>query len=113
MKNTGKIIFFAVLILAAGAGGALYYKNAGSADTPEKPAYEATKPAENTNANTVAVGEPNNSCIITIDGKKYDVTSFRGTHPGGNIFKCGEDMSAAFAKQHKNNFKMIEKLLIK
>ncbi len=39
-------------------------------------------------------------CIVTIRGEKYDVTTFRSKHPGGNIFKCGEDMTSAFNKQH-------------
>lgn len=39
-------------------------------------------------------------CVITIRGDKYDVTTFRNRHPGGNIFKCGEDMTNAFNKQH-------------
>jgi len=39
-------------------------------------------------------------CIVTIRGDKYDVTTFRSKHPGGNIFKCGEDMTSEFNKQH-------------
>lgn len=39
-------------------------------------------------------------CVISIRGQKYDVSLFRNNHPGGNIFKCGEDMTDAFNKQH-------------
>jgi len=39
-------------------------------------------------------------CVVTIRGDRYDVTTFRSKHPGGNIFKCGEDMTDAFNKQH-------------
>jgi len=40
------------------------------------------------------------NCVITVRGDKYDVTEFRSKHKGGNIFKCGEDMTEAFNKQH-------------
>ena len=42
----------------------------------------------------------NEKCVITVRGDKYDVTEFRNKHKGGNIFKCGEDMTDAFNKQH-------------
>jgi len=49
-------------------------------------------------------------CIITIENKKYDVTLFRDVHPGGNVFKCGQDMSQAFNKKHGNNQKVLNTL---
>lgn len=39
-------------------------------------------------------------CVVTIRGEKYDVSTFRDKHPGGNVFKCGEDMTSSFNKQH-------------
>ncbi|MFZ2152757.1 MAG: hypothetical protein WAV41_01735 [Microgenomates group bacterium] len=45
-----------------------------------------------------------NRCIITIDGGRYDVTSFRNQHSGGDIFQCGADMSATFHNRHPNSF---------
>lgn len=54
------------------------------------------------------------TCIITIDGTKYDVTIFRNIHSGGDIFACGTDMSAVFHQQHNLNvLKKISNLLIK
>lgn len=47
-------------------------------------------------------------CIITINEKKYDVTNFRDKHKGGDVFKCGEDMSEAFKNAHQNDFKRLE-----
>jgi len=49
-------------------------------------------------------------CIITIDGKKYDVTLFRDVHPGGNVFKCGQDMTQAFSRQHGGSQKVLNTL---
>jgi len=43
-------------------------------------------------------------CLISVDGQRYDVTSFRNTHSGGNIFQCGADMSATFHNQHPLSF---------
>lgn len=56
----------------------------------------------------------NERCLITIDGKKYDVTEFRKEHKGGDIFKCGTDMSADFHRQHDGKKLMeAEKYLVK
>lgn len=49
-------------------------------------------------------------CVITIEEKKYDVTLFRDVHPGGNVFKCGQDMTQAFTKQHGKNQKVLNTL---
>jgi len=43
---------------------------------------------------------PRNRCIVMVNGKRYDVTSFRNKHSGGDIFVCGTDMTAAFNSQH-------------
>jgi len=43
-------------------------------------------------------------CIITVDGSRYDVTQYRNIHSGGDIFKCGTDMSATFHSQHSAKF---------
>lgn len=44
--------------------------------------------------------EPSDRCIIFIDGSGYDLTEFRKSHSGGDIFTCGADMSAIFWQQH-------------
>jgi hypothetical protein len=51
-------------------------------------------------------------CIIEISGQKYDVSKLKNTHSGGNIFRCGSDMSVEFQKQHRMNLEMIEKYKI-
>jgi cytochrome b involved in lipid metabolism len=44
------------------------------------------------------------ACIITINGTRYDVTSYMNMHSGGNIFQCGTDMTAAFNSQHNSSY---------
>lgn len=39
-------------------------------------------------------------CVVIIDGVNYDVTNFRFSHSGGNIFNCGTDMSSTFWSRH-------------
>lgn len=39
-------------------------------------------------------------CIVSIEGVSYDVTVFKKIHSGGDIFKCGTDMTASFYSQH-------------
>lgn len=39
-------------------------------------------------------------CVVVIDGASYDVTNFRFSHSGGDIFSCGSDMSASFWNRH-------------
>lgn len=45
-----------------------------------------------------------NHCIVTISGSRYDVTQFRNIHSGGDVFKCGTDMTAVFLSQHSASF---------
>ena len=52
----------------------------------------------------VAAPTTDNRCIIVVDGARYDISSFRNLHSGGNIFQCGSDMSAVFHQQHDNSY---------
>jgi len=52
--------------------------------------------------NLTASPTTDNRCIITISNQRYDVTEFRNSHPGGNIFRCGNDMTRDFFGQHGN-----------
>lgn len=45
-----------------------------------------------------------NDCIITIRDQKYNVTSLKPTHPGGNVFKCGEDNTSTFFSRHNQRW---------
>ena len=52
------------------------------------------------------------ACIITVSGKRYDVTRLRSTHSGGNIFKCGTDMTNTYQQMHGTSVKLISRYLI-
>lgn len=93
-----KIIFYALIIGVAVAGTVLYLKSQPTSSIADQ------QPATNNQ-------QP--SCIITIDGQKYDVESLRSMHTGGDIFVCGTDMSAAFHRKHDDNLQMIQKYLVK
>lgn len=68
---------------------------------------------ENPNGNTVPLAEETSTkCIITIKDSKYDVTEFKNKHTGGDVFKCGEDMTVSFEKRHKGYLPMIEKFKV-
>lgn len=52
-------------------------------------------------------------CIIMVDNTKYDVTVFKNSHSGGDIFKCGQDMTADFWGQHgQKQLNLIQKYRI-
>jgi len=48
--------------------------------------------------------------VVTIKGKKYDVTDFIDTHPGGPIHvEDGEDLTARFTQAHGNDFSLLDR----
>ena len=57
--------------------------------------------------------KPEDKCIISVFGKEYDIGPFRKIHPGGDIFKCGEDMTETFMNQHGKDVERIQKFIIK
>lgn len=50
-------------------------------------------------------------CLVTISGQKYDVTKLASTHSGGNIFKCGTDMTAIYNVEHGTSMSRMNKYL--
>lgn len=67
----------------------------------------ATPPTPDTTTPDTSIPDnttPDTRCIILIDGRKYDVTSFRSKHSGGDIFQCGTDMSAVFHGRHAQSY---------
>ena len=64
---------------------------------------------------TASVGQPapaTGGCIITLFGKQYDVASLRSTHPGGDVFACGTDMTAAYQRQHGTDVSRMQAYLV-
>ncbi len=43
-------------------------------------------------------------CIVTVSGSRYDVTDFRISHSGGDIFQCGTDMTGIFSDRHPSSY---------
>ena len=50
-------------------------------------------------------------CIVTINAQQYDVTSLKKTHSGGDVFKCGSDMSSIFFNQHDQS--LLDRQMVK
>lgn len=70
--------------------------------TPPVSSPSSTSPVPTSPPSTAPTTDPR--CLITIDGRLYNITEFRSTHPGGNIFTCGTDMSAVFYSQHDSSY---------
>lgn len=68
--------------------------NTGTVATTAKP--QANAPATVTQP---TVG-PAPACVVTVDGVKYNVSVFRNIHSGGDIFRCGADVSSEFWGRH-------------
>jgi len=99
-KITLAIVILAVVIIAFGiVKGKKQYKE-----------YNYTADTEQTSGTSTA--NPAEKCIIIIQGGNYDVTEFRSKHTGGDIFKCGTDMTKSFAGKHKGYLPMIEKFKV-
>lgn len=99
-KITLAIIILAIIIVIFGiVKGKKQYKE-----------YNYTADTAQTTGTSSA--NPTDKCIITIQGGHYDVTEFRSKHEGGDVFKCGEDMTAAFQGKHKGYLPMIAKFKV-
>lgn len=62
--------------------------------------------------NNINLETQRDSCIITISGSQYDVSTLQRTHSGGNIFRCEEDMTRDFQLQHNMDLNRIEQYKI-
>jgi hypothetical protein len=107
-KLLPKIVFYALIVGISIAGTMLYMKMR-PASVKNEP-WTAGQAPITTNLNSV---QPITTCIITVDGLKYDVQQLRSTHTGGDVFKCGTDMSSVFHGKHGESVKRIEKYLVK
>jgi len=78
-------------------------------NTTAKPTSAPTKKVVRKPAPTP---KPVATCIVTIDGARYNVQALKRTHSGGNIFTCGRDMTASFKSQHGMNYSLIARYRI-
>lgn len=112
-KITLAIVVLAIIIITFGIvkGKKQYQEYNYTVDTEQTSDVEKnteTLPTKNTDP----VAGANDRCIITIQGGNYDVTEFKSQHTGGDIFKCGEDMTKSFSGKHKGYLPMIEKFKV-
>lgn len=70
--------------------------------TPSSTPEVTSKPSPSVSVNVTksSMAPKPVGCVITIDGVSYEITKLRTTHTGGDVFKCGEDMSVLFWKKH-------------
>jgi hypothetical protein len=118
-KTLAKTIFFALLLGLVFLGGMLCQKTITAvplARTANEPiTINAKNMPNDATTNSPVPNQPapaKTTCIITVDGKKYDVQPLRSSHSGGDIFVCGTDMSDVFHGQHGDNLRMIQKYLV-
>lgn len=63
---------------------------------------------ESTTGDTGSKTQPGTTqCLVTVDGVIYDLQSFRNQHSGGDVFRCGRDMSTVFHQQHNQKYLQI------
>lgn len=109
MKILHKIILFAILNFLITISLVFAFKDTNIVTTPQ-PVQNITPTST---PNNVVDNTPNSSrCIITIDGQKYDVTEFLKIHSGGDVFKCGADMTADYQSRHGTNVSIMQRYLI-
>ena len=82
-----------------------------SPQTPPPP-NATTTPAVAPAAPTAPAGTSSGRCIVTVSGKQYDVTALRSTHGGGDIFRCGTDMSSTYQGQHGTSVRRLAPYVI-
>ena len=84
-------------------------------DTPASTGTAATSSTV-PSTTTTAPSSPaiDTRCIVTVSGNRYDVTVYKTQHSGGDIFKCGTDMTSAFYSQHgAGKLNQMSKYLVK
>lgn len=99
MKKTSLIFLIAIIIFAVFTVFSLLNK----------------KPTSSTSTIVTSVTPSiSNTCIITINNQKYDVTQFKNQHSGGDIFNCGTDMTTIFNGKHsQRELNMMQQYLVK
>lgn len=52
------------------------------------------------------------NCVVTLFGQQYDVTFLKSSHSGGDIFRCGTDMTTSYQDKHGSNLSRMQNYLI-
>lgn len=105
-KNFSVIVIVAIMSLSIGIF-VFTQNNKNSTNTSKS--YELNSQSADQPHSSVSNDD---KCIITVFGKQYDVTSLRKSHPGGDIYNCGADMSENYRKQHGTNTSRISQYQI-
>lgn len=115
--STIALFIFGVLVTAILTAGLVFYQNnksnlnnqsSVSSDTLVKSTLDKVNPSNGTltlSMTEITKHNKQTDCWMLISGKVYDVTSFFGSHPGGNstmAATCGTDATAAYMTQDPN-----------
>jgi cytochrome b involved in lipid metabolism len=124
--TTISLFIFGVLVTAILSAGLVFYQdkkdnqvmnslkiNYPNVTKTQNDTIKNTKPSpqkvvsNNIILNMAEIGKHNNQsdCWMLINGKVYDITSFFGSHPGGNgtmISSCGRDATDAYMTKDPN-----------
>jgi len=81
------------------------------------PQVVITAPVNGANVSGVVIvsataSDAYSSCVITVFGQQYDISSLQSDHSGGNVFTCNTDMTAVYQGQHGSNVSRIASFLI-
>ncbi len=113
---TVSLFIFGVILTAILTAGLVFYQNNknnqsasnASASNLVKDTILAVNPSGGTltlNMTEIAKHNKSSDCFLLISGKVYNITSFFGSHPGGNgvmAATCGTDATDAYATKDPN-----------
>lgn len=113
--NTISLFIFGVIVTAILTAGLVFYQNNKNTSAGVSPSVNlvkdtVTKANSSTGTLTLDMQEiskhnKSSDCFLLISGKVYNITSFFGSHPGGNSIMaktCGTDATAAYMTQDPN-----------
>lgn len=106
MKPIFTVVLFCFVLLVVGVLISTGLKNRDSQTTASSKSSISSEDSSTdqtpgfANGSNDSSGVAQNRCIVTIQGRDYDVTDLKGTHSGGDIFLCGTDMTDVFFSMH-------------
>jgi cytochrome b involved in lipid metabolism len=115
LLSTVSLFIFGVVLTAVLTAGLVFYQNNKNNQVSNSKVgskvsnavNQLTSSGKNIILNMEEISKHNNqnNCWLLIDGKVYDITSYFGSHPGGNSTMsptCGVDATAAYATRDPN-----------